>query len=153
MRFLQLPVSAHRRVLHETMLAASGSVTGLIFHSGIPVHTLPGIPLRRAGFAVDIRLEKLAIHPLLHVVVCGDTGHLWREVQGLLSLVPEVDVSIGRLFTNEATLVNQVVMMAAEHHEVVQTRFAAVCPVLYMVPIDKPGVGAAREATALVSCA
>jgi hypothetical protein len=48
--------------------------------------------------------------------------------------------------------VNQVVMMPAEQHQVVQLRFTAISPVLYVVSIDKPGVGTARKTTTFVSC-
>jgi len=69
----------------------------------------------------------------------------------LLSLILEVDLTIRRLIANEATLMNQVVVVPAKHNEVIQTRFAAIRPVLYVVSVDKSGVGAAWEAATFVS--
>ena len=37
-------------------------------------------------------------------------------------------------------------MMAAQLHKVLETRFAAIGPVLYMVTIDESGVGTAWKA-------
>jgi hypothetical protein len=68
-------------------------------------------------------------------------------------LVLEVDFTVAGLLKNKPTLVNKVVMVSAKHYQVVQTRFTAVCPVLYVVSVDKSGVRAAWEATSFVSYA
>ncbi len=66
-------------------------------------------------------------------------------------MVPEFDLTAGQLFTDKPALVNKVMVMPAKHYEVVQTRLPAICPVLYVVSIDKTGVGTARKATSFVS--
>jgi hypothetical protein len=102
-------------------------------------------------FAVDVRLEILSINPSLHIIIRSDARHSARCVQWLLSLVLKPDFSIGSLLTNKPALVNEMVMMPAKHDEVVQPRFATIGPVLYVVSIDKSGVGTARKATSFVS--
>ena len=126
----------------------------------MPVHSFAGLPSCRTtrsrstgGFAVDVRLEDFAIYPLLYVIVRCDTRHRGGRLQRTLALILKADLSIGRILANKAALVNEVMMMPAEHYQVVQTRFTAISPVLYMVSIDKSRVGAARKATTLVSCA
>ncbi len=42
-------------------------------------------------------------------------------------------------------------MLPAKHNEVIQTRFAAIRPVLNVVSVDKSGVCTAREAATFVS--
>jgi len=71
----------------------------------------------------------------------------------LLSLIPEADLAVCGLLTDEPSLVNKVVMMPAELYQVAQTRFAAIRPVFYMVSIDKSSVRTAGEATTFVSSA
>ncbi len=119
----------------------------------MPVHALPGLPSGDARFAVDIRLEILSINPSLHIIIRSDARHSARCVQCLLSLVLKADFSIGSLRTNKPALVNEMVMMPAKHDQVIQTRFTAIGPVLYVVSVDKSGVRAAWEATSFVSYA
>jgi hypothetical protein len=69
----------------------------------------------------------------------------------LRSLVLKADFSVSRLLAGEASFVNKVVMMSAEHHQVVQTCLTAIRPVLYVVSIDEASVGTARKATTFVS--
>jgi len=69
----------------------------------------------------------------------------------LLSLVLEFDLTVGQLLTDKPALVNKVMVMPAKHYEVVQTRLATICPVLYVMSIDKTGVGTAWKATTFVS--
>ena len=103
-------------------------------------------------------LEKQLIAEILYAELCGqlnklrsDARHPARCVECLLSLVLKADFSIGSLRANKAALVNEVVMMPAQHDQVIQTCFATIGPVLYVVSIDKSGVGTAREATSFVS--
>ena len=117
----------------------------------MPVHSFSGMPSGRAGFAVNVGLKELTIYPLLHIIVCSNAGHRGRWLQCSLSLILEVDLAIRGLLANKPTLVNKVVMMSAKHYQVVQTRFAAIRPVLYVVSIDKSGVGTAWEAATFVS--
>ena len=119
----------------------------------MPIHIRPCLPFGCAGLAVNIRLEELAIHPMLHIIVCGDPRHGRRCLQCLYSLVLEADFSISGLPADEASFVNKVVMMSAEHHQVVHTRLAAIGPVMYVVSIDKSSVRTARKATTFVSYA
>ena len=46
---------------------------------------------------------------------------------------------------------NQVMVMPAEQHEVIQIGLASVCPVFYMVPIYEFVIRAARESAAFVA--
>ena len=117
----------------------------------MPVHLFPGMPSCGAGFAVNICLKELPIHPLLNVIVCSNAWHRWRRLQRLLSLVLETDFTVRGLLAVEPALVDQMVMMTAKHDQVVQTCFAAICPVFYVVSVDGSGVGTAGEATSFVS--
>ena len=126
----------------------------------MPVHALSGLPSRSTprsrltgGFAVDIRLEILAIYPLLDIIVRSDTWHRGRWLQSMLTLALKANYSVGRLLAHKPSLVNEMVVMPTKHDEVVQTRFTAIRPMFYVVPVDKSGVGTARTATAFVSCA
>ena len=47
-------------------------------HRRMPIHLLAAVPFRSAGIAVDIRFKELTIHPLLNIIVCGDTRHYRR---------------------------------------------------------------------------
>ena len=117
----------------------------------MPVHSLARLPSRRTRFAINVGFKEIAINPQLNIIVRSESRHSARRVQCLLTLIPETDFPISRLLANKTSLVNQVVMMPAQHDQVIQTRFAAIGPVLNMVSIDKSGVGTARKATSFVS--
>ena len=122
-------------------------------HRRVPVHSLARLPSRRTRFAINVGLKEIAINPQLNIIVRSESRHSAGCVQCLPSLVLKPDFSCGSLLTNKTSLVNQVVVMPAQHDQIIQTRFAAIGPVLNMVSIDKTGIGTARKATAFVSCA
>ena len=66
------------------------------------------------------------------------------------SPVLEIDLAVGAPLTAKPALVHQVMMMPAKQYQVVEASLATIGPVFYMVPIDKSGVGAAREAATAV---
>ena len=120
-------------------------------HRRVPIHIRPRLPFGCAGLAVNIRLEEPAIHPMLHIIVRSDPRHHRRWLQSSCSLILKAEFSISGLLADEASFVNKVVMMSAEHHQVVHARLAAIGPMLYVVSIDKSSVRAPRKATTFIS--
>ena len=55
------------------------------------------------------------------------------------------------LLTTKTAFMNQVVVMPAEQNQVIQVGLSAICPVFYVVSIDKLVIGATRESTSFVS--
>lgn len=64
-----------------------------------------------------------------------------------MASIDEIDFAFSAFPAVEAALVHEVMVMAAQQHEVIQARLAALRPVLNVMAIDKLVVGAAREAT------
>ena len=119
----------------------------------MPIHIRPRLPFSGAAFAVYVRLEEFAIHPMLHIIVCSDSRHHWRWLQCFCALVSKANFTITGLLADEASFMNKVVMMSAEHHQIVHTRLAAIGPVMYVVSIDKSRVRTPRKSTSFVSYA
>jgi hypothetical protein len=64
---------------------------------------------------------------------------------------PEDEITRSSSFHRETFLVHQPMMNAAEQHEVLQLRLAAICPMFDVVGVGEALVGAARKAAALVA--
>jgi len=75
---------------------------------------------------------------------------LLELLEALLALIDEVDLAASTRAAIETTLVDEMVVKAAQQHEVVETGLTAVGPVPDVVAVAELVAGTAREAAAAV---
>jgi len=64
-----------------------------------------------------------------------------------------MDRAVARCCTTETTLMHEVMVVAAKHYQVRQTRLTTVGPVFDVVTVNKSRVGATREPTTAIPTA
>ena len=99
-------------------------------HGQVLVHNF-AVPAGDTGFRVNETVLELLLQVDDYVAV-GEwpVAHLRND---FAKFVAKYDSSLGVAFATESALVHQPKMMPAELHEVVETRFAAIC----LVPLPK----------------